>query len=397
MRETLAGTTPAAATDWSRHDAPSMWRMLAPQETESHWRHATGLRKLTELTATHMARLQVYRDELAEAWPPEKSGAARTFIARLDYLIDHVRKTHEVAAGNYTALTTATTTLESARKQVAAIHTEYAEKLETRRNYDALVESAKASQLPGTSLGPPPVSDGDLERLNLRARAVMADLSQTLVVAQGRLRQPIPYHSSDRWETPSGGRQPPIAATPVVAALEPPRASQKRAAADHRTRAHPMAYARQHIAPFMPPRAIPRSFGEAASSSHAQTAGTIPAPASSRALEDRRLPSSSTSSGGQHGLRPSNALPAGGVIGTPHTGADHATSPGTTRVNPPGGVITGGQSTPPPPQRGQPSEPKIKRMDADYHWATREGVPPVMMPLSVSSEIDPGPAIGLKR
>ena len=98
MRETLSGAAARSATDWSAHDTPSMWRMLAPQQTEAHWRHVAGLRKLTELTATHMARLQVYRDNLAEAWPPEKSPAARTFIARLDYL-DQPRPIHPRGSG----------------------------------------------------------------------------------------------------------------------------------------------------------------------------------------------------------------------------------------------------------------------------------------------------------
>ena len=192
MRESPEAGALQTATDWSRHDAPSMWRMLEPQETETHWRNAAGLRKVTELTATHMARLQVYRDQLAEAWPPAKSPAARAFIARLDYLIDHLRVTQEVAATNYTALATATTTIESARKQVATIHAEYSEKLQSRKTYDSLVESTKASQLPGTSLGPSPVTDADLERLNAKARTVMSDLSRRPSPIPARTPQPDP-------------------------------------------------------------------------------------------------------------------------------------------------------------------------------------------------------------
>ncbi|HEV7711227.1 MAG TPA: hypothetical protein VGP16_23770, partial [Asanoa sp.] len=223
MRDTASGAAARSATDWSAHDAPSMWRMLAPQETEAHWRHVAGLRKLTELTATHMARLQVYRDHLAEAWPPEKSPAAHAFIARLDYLIGHVRATHEVAATNYSALSTATLTLDSARTKVASINAEYAAKFQTLKDYDALVESTKVSQVPGTSLGPPPVAAADLERLNAKARTVMADLSHTLVLAQIQFRRPTPYESSAPREDPAFPPRPILSTAPITVLESPPR------------------------------------------------------------------------------------------------------------------------------------------------------------------------------
>ncbi|HTF07060.1 MAG TPA: hypothetical protein VK659_02690, partial [Asanoa sp.] len=88
MRDNGGGAPGHSATNWFAHDTLSMWRMLEPQETESYWRHVSGLRKMAELTAAHLGRLQRYRDNLAEAWPPERSKASQVFIARLDYLIE---------------------------------------------------------------------------------------------------------------------------------------------------------------------------------------------------------------------------------------------------------------------------------------------------------------------
>lgn len=398
MRESFDAGRPQTATDWSRHDAPSMWRMLEPQETETHWRNAAGLRKITELTATHMARLQVYRDQLAEAWPPAKSPAARAFIGRLDYLINHVRATHEVAATNYTALTTATTTIESARNQVANIHAEYTEKLQSRKTYDSLVESTRASQLPGTSLGRSPVTDADFERLNARARAVMQDLSHALISAQNQFRRPTPFETERRFER--GSSIPPPPARPRVVGLTPPS----------------RAVARPQIA--MPPSTQSGSAGTTAPS-QAETQRRTPhvnrvppglgGQASTSALHpqnrqsrDAIRPQPATPSIGQGQGVVRQVLQPGGVIRPP--GGTSASTEGWR-----GGLPTGliaprseGQSTMAPfgltPARA-PDDRKstAERPPPDSHWDSPEGVPPVLLPPVVPTQFDPGPAIGLDR
>ena len=201
MRDDGGGGGGYAGTNWFAHDTASMWRMLENQDTDNHWRHVSGLRKITELTSTHLWRLKEYREKLATAWPPERSPAAAAFVGRLDYLIAHVQQTHDVAAANYTTVSTATSTLQLARGQVKAIHEEWANKRRQKQDYDDAVAFQMDSQLPGVSLGDPPVSDDELERLNNRARSVMYDLSSTLLQSQAQLQRPTPYEPRNRPST----------------------------------------------------------------------------------------------------------------------------------------------------------------------------------------------------
>ena len=201
-----------AGTNWFAHDTASMWRMVENQDTDNHWRHVSGLRKITELTSAHLWRLKEYREKLAAAWPPERSPAAAAFVGRLDYLIGHVQQTHDVAAANYTTVMTATSTLQLARGQVRAIHEEWVTKRRQKQDYDDAVAFQMDSQLPGVSLGDPPVSDEELERLNNKARAVMYDLSSTLLQSQAQLQRPAPYKPPTTREdsSPSGGTPGPL-------------------------------------------------------------------------------------------------------------------------------------------------------------------------------------------
>ena len=208
-----------AGTNWFAHDTASMWRMLENQDTDNHWRHVSGLRKITELTSTHLWRLKEYREKLATAWPPERSPAAAAFVGRLDYLIAHVQQTHDVAAANYTTVSTATSTLQLARGQVKAIHEEWASKRRQKQDYDDAVAFQMDSQLPGVSLGDPPVSDEEIERLNNKARSVMYDLSSTLLQSQAQLQRPTPYVPRKRIDDPTavyGGVRPAPTFRPVV-------------------------------------------------------------------------------------------------------------------------------------------------------------------------------------
>ncbi|GIF50222.1 hypothetical protein DFJ67_3026 [Asanoa ferruginea] len=393
MRDTATGSATRSATDWTAHDAPSMWRMIAPQVTDAHWRHVAGLRKLTELTATHMARLQVYRDHLAEAWPPEKSPAARAFIARLDYLIGHVRATHEVAATNYSALSTATLTLDSARTKVASINAEYAAKLATLKDYEDLVEQTKASQVPGTSLGPPPVAAADMERLNVKARTIMTDLSHTLVLAQTQLRRPTPYESSGPREDPALLPKA-LSTVPTIPVLEPP---SKTANFDGVERlggsaSHLIGHDSTLPVANQVPENSPRAVATASRSVLLPTATSMPA-----VRRDPKARSAPGLSNSNPTNRSPSALPSGGVIGRMPSSAGPHGSGGTSRPNPPGGVITGSQPAHFPQQRGQGSSSSVKRRDPDHPWETRQGVPPVVTPPAINSDFDPGPTIGVER
>ncbi len=167
-----------------------MWACLKDQDTTNHWRQVAGWRKVCDLAQAHLGRLQSYRRGLAEAWPPEANAASQAYIRELDDLIDQVRKTHDAAAANYTALAAATQAIGSTRAALEKIHDEYAVKVQQKRSYEATAADPKA--IVGSRVSDSPVTDADLERLNVRARGIMYGLSSELQQAQVALRQPPP-------------------------------------------------------------------------------------------------------------------------------------------------------------------------------------------------------------
>ncbi|HEX7744307.1 MAG TPA: hypothetical protein VF462_03450, partial [Micromonosporaceae bacterium] len=217
MLDSGGGGGYTGGTNWYSHDVPSMWTMLESQKTDEHWRHVSGWRKTFELTSTHLLRLTEYRDKLAEAWPPKPGTAAEAYVTQLDGLIDHVQRTYDVAVANYAAAGGAIGAISTARYELKQVYDEYVAKAEQKQDYDDLVASQAASQLPGTTLPPPPVTDTDLERLNAKARSIMYALSSELVEAQVRLQQPPPTASGKHADEPpgpstsgAGGFAPPV-------------------------------------------------------------------------------------------------------------------------------------------------------------------------------------------
>jgi hypothetical protein len=450
-----------AGTDWFAHDTASMWRMLENQNTDGHWRHVAGLRKIAELTSTHLRRLQEYREKLAAAWPPERSAASSAFIGRLDYLIDHVRQTHDVAAANYTTTSAATSALQLARADLQRIHQEWSDKRRRKQAHDEAVAFERASQLPGVTLGDPPVTDDDLERLNNQARAIMYDLSTTLIQAQAQIQHPRPYQPRMPIEDAriyGGSSRPPI--LPPVFPLPAPTAL---------TNGEPSDFVNAPItSSVLPASDGPKLAGSTALAASSPGSNMIRSPVPTTVVEadplspvpslipQRRAPSTPTGMPIHHPVTvpaPSTppAMPPGGLIGgSPRSGLIQPGPPSTHRINPPGGVIdgaTGGRatmtpgvgpiaplgrpvpppSTPPPATGGigkrlaSPRSWTVRHADAtfplpqslrpyrreerssgslwnpDKPWETACGVPPVIHPVPEPGPVDPGPVIGLDR
>ena len=63
-------------TNWAGKSVRDMWQAMANQQTDNHWTLLSGWRKSYELTLQHMSAVRSYRDNLATAWPPEKSPAS---------------------------------------------------------------------------------------------------------------------------------------------------------------------------------------------------------------------------------------------------------------------------------------------------------------------------------
>ncbi|WP_433129451.1 hypothetical protein ACQPWW_04645 [Micromonospora sp. CA-240977] len=225
MIERGTGRT-SGLTDWHLMDVNSMWACLQDHETDNHWKQVAGWRKVCDLAQIHLSRLQEYRRGLAEAWPPETSAASRTYLAELDELIDKVQRTHNAAAANYTALSAATQAIGTTRAALRKIHEEYATKSQQKQAFESMAADPKAVM--GNRVTEAPVTDADLERLNVQARAAMFNLSGELQQAQATLQKPPPPprrpgHQPNDPDVYGTGTQSPII-PPVVAVPMAPAA-----------------------------------------------------------------------------------------------------------------------------------------------------------------------------
>jgi hypothetical protein len=326
-----------AGTNWNAHDTPDMWRQLQNQDTDPYWTHVSGLRKISELTSTHLSRVKEYRDNLATAWPPEKSAASAAFISRLDYLVAHIQQTHDTAVANYTTVSTTAAALMTARHDLKAVYDDYVKVVQQKKDYDEAVSFQLASDLPGTSLGDPPVTADDIETVNNKARVIMFDLSATLTQAQAGLQRPVSYKppTVKRDDTTSGGSGGSPPALPLVVALPPP------APAVSSSVASPLAAVPTSAAPGMGP--ILGGSAPVPAAPPSPTTEVImpptqaPAPAGSGFVPT--VPGVIPGARSLPGVTTSPPLAKPGGIGRPATTAPFAGVP--PRAMPPGGLIGG--------------------------------------------------------
>ncbi|MCZ7439795.1 hypothetical protein O7598_25565 [Micromonospora sp. WMMC241] len=437
-------------------DVLSMWACLHDQDTAGQWKQVAGWRKVCDLALAHLGRLREYRRGLAEAWPPETNAAARAYVGELDQLIDRVQRTHDAAAANYDALAAAARAIGSARAELQPLYDEYAAKLGQKRAYEATIADPKAvagSRLPER----PPVTDADLEQLNVRARGLMTGLSGELQLAQVMLRQPPPRSVPRMDEVRTGADSPAPMIPPVVPVPISTMPAGKPTDARKATRIHPagptpgpgpvLGGAGTALNP-PPPPAMPAT--PAAVSGGPSTVGASPLlPPSTRPLgpapTTRPIQPGESIRGGVSGgsVTPGNpprSAPFGGLIGGgPQSGMPQPVGGSSPRrVNPVGGVIGGGAAGTAPtggagsrpgagrqfqqgslsglhPLGGSPAsagpaglgpssraaqrrnQESAPTWDPDNPWRTDEGVDPVVQAPDDDGPIDPGPAIGFSR
>ncbi len=453
MRDVGVGRS-GGLTNWYLMNVADMWACVQDHQTEQHWRHVAGWRKVCDLAGQHLTRLRAYRDGLARAWPPETNAAAKAYVAELDDLIDQVQRTHDAASANQTALSAATQAITSTRTELSKIYEEYARKLQQKRTWETIAADPKAAA--GSRASEPPVTDAELERLNVRARGIMYGLSSELQQAQAMLRQPPPpaglKPGSDKpvLEAIPGSPAPvipPILPVPIqpAARLEAPRM------------ANPV-----RPAPTPPPPATGPILGSAGPDLPPSRGTTSGPPSSSPVAPGTGtsgpLPPGSTIIGPESGgirngqpNRPANSgpralpstahqktLPTGLIGGVPAAPSQIAGGSQPRRVNPIGGVIGGSAGTAPAggagsrpngsrglgpaqgvtPIGGSPHQGWVnpvgsggshgrpnrstreaengRQLDADNPWQVDQGISPVMRPPD-EGPIDPGPAIGLGR
>ncbi len=435
-----------------------MWACLQDQDTTGQWKQVAGWRKVCDLALAHVSRLREYRRGLAEAWPPETNAAARAYLGELDQLIDQVQRTHDAAAANYDALAAATRAIGSTRAELEPLFDEYAEKVRQKQAYEAVLADPKAvagSRMPEK----PPVTDADLEQLNVRARGLMTGLSGELQQAQVMLqRPPAPIRPGRQTNDPDVYGE----AAPMIPPVVPMPVST---AGSTNSSRRPTNGSRQTPSPFNPSSpsvgAGPVLGGAGSGLTHVSPQPNLPniAPptATSGVTAPSTLPPSvgigktpSTRLGGStippnRGMNdlPNNSprvtppstprpVPPNGVIGgLPGGGVGQPVGPSSPRrINPVGGLIGGGgagtsptgaagsrpgggratqfsAANSPSPIGGSPftsgrspherDKQGSQTWDPDNPWETEKGVSPVVLPPEEDGPIDPGPAIGFDR
>jgi hypothetical protein len=189
------GSGGGGGTNWNGVDVPAMWSAVANQETSVHWDLLSGWQKSYELTLQHLGRVKSYRENLAAAWPPEKSPASAAYLERLDVLITHLQGTYDAAVANHTAFSGATWALADSRRELKKIYDEYVANQGKIEAHNAVMSSEHSGGLAGQAAKqqPPPVSDDRQQQLTWQARALMFSLSGELAQAQSAITKPPPY------------------------------------------------------------------------------------------------------------------------------------------------------------------------------------------------------------
>jgi hypothetical protein len=377
-------------TDWHRHNVATMWQAVEDQHTDNHWKLVSGWRRTAELTSTHLSRLERYRANLIAAWPPDRNAAAAAYVSRLDFLIQNVRTTHEVAVANYSTFGATVGALAGAQRELKPLYEEYMRTRHAIRDYETMMAHNGVSEAVST-VWRPPATQGDLEVLNNRARAIMFSLSQTLIEAEAALKQPPTYPSQAPIETSNPDVYGPGKTQSVVSSRSPgvvgiPNSGRPSLPTQLVSDRHPASYSSTgHRSESAPTKA---------------TNSTISPVGRGQSVVAQEAPIRRDF--GQPDARTQRGLSTRGVIG----GAQgEAASPGPrppSRVNPIGGVI-GETPRPSPPgmlAAGRPTgswagEGHRRRCVSYETWNVAEGVPPVLQPAEHPGPIDPGPAIGL--
>ncbi|WP_157442102.1 hypothetical protein [Actinoplanes awajinensis] len=397
-------------TEWSLLTVPQMWSMLAPHDGTAHKNLLVTWKKSADLLIDHWSRVKRYRENLADAWPPERSKASAKYLERLDDLIAHIIATHHATVENHHALGAATSSLVGTRRKLAAITEEYTANQATLNAYASrLQDNATATGKWRAALPHPPAAAEARQRdLQLQAQHLMSTLSTDLAQAQLLITNPQLYNPQNRLQdsepfnsgaaerpsltgTSSANVHPaqklinPSTALPDQGLFAPrPDAPILSSIEQSKTSLTPISTA------FTPPTGRSNSIGD-----KNEQLPMYRQPGSTRSGLGFPAESKGESTRGGRGMLP------GGIIGT-SPGTDN-TRPGTNipktqKVNPPGGVIgqPGLVASPPVPRWDKSHAPEYRKQhwDLDNPWATGEGVAPILLP-SEKKKIDPGPVIGL--
>lgn len=166
-------------TDWTRYDVPALASFLTEDDTVS-WHQVTAWQHTFELLSEQSVRLAQARAELADAWPPEKSEAASTFISFVDELTSSMNETSEIALTNRTALIGVLSALAEAREAIDGLHA----------RWQAYTEMDRMAALSRVHAAPSQAPPNWRATLNAQAHRKMTETDQIVFENSNRMLAP---------------------------------------------------------------------------------------------------------------------------------------------------------------------------------------------------------------
>jgi hypothetical protein len=389
------------AESYRRWRLPELWEMVAADDAADAHLHLATLRRQQTALETQRDRLRVLRDQLAEAWPPEKSEAATAFLQQLNDMIDAFTVTARGSAEVRSGLQVIADAISHAREQLAPLVERY----------------TKAQSLPD-----PRVGRHTQKLLDQDARQILMAADVTVRDATAKFAVSLPDYSRISTQTSI----PPVnGGTTTTAGGTPSGSGTKSASARLNGFSSPR---------FEPPAAVVNDLiGEDVVLAQSQ-AGTInhgwplgsPGTVQSDGVSAKGYPQPIPSVGRVIGIGPSSGMnvtgadglvrgvgagsmrgvPGGMIGGTPVTSS--AGSAGGRLLHAPPALS---RSTPSMSRSTSPASGYQDRSFEDYvarrrepddergdQWTVNQGVRPLLEALPPSRTHDPGPGvIGLDR
>src|SRR5438552_4053128 len=190
------GDYPGGRTAWENCDVPQMAGYLN-EHLGAAWAQARAWFDTASMAASYAAALWRFRENLATVWPPERSPAARAYLARLDSLIASVDDTADATAGTGEALNGLLTTLDGAKPGMQQLLAEWQQ--------GAVAAAGQAAGVGG--------SDQLWQvELNKKAQQQMHELDAAVFPYQSRMRAPQfwePPRVDDLGDAAGGSGDPP--------------------------------------------------------------------------------------------------------------------------------------------------------------------------------------------
>lgn len=216
-------------TDWWGMNMEMIQSLAQSPDIDAHYEIIDGWQKSAELLGEHMGQVQDYRDALATAWPPEKSSAAATYLARLDGLLKQLNETYEATLSNHEAMSSASLSLSLAKTEMNKVYSQWDTNNKTLLAFNQQQAQKKQQATSGQPTPspspsgdePPPVTASQQEALRQKAITLMSGVSSDLAQAQLKVVRPAPYQPEITVEKGQGTGGTGTGNVPVVPPIVP--------------------------------------------------------------------------------------------------------------------------------------------------------------------------------